>query len=205
MSPACGTARIRPCNGSNPNWPRHPPFSLPPLDALAELPPKYPPARFLRHTDYLAGPELEGRGLGGPGLEEAAQYIADQFRAAGLRPIDGAYQHRWRESLAGVGEVELSNVLGLLPGVNEELAARPIVIGAHYDHVGVQDGQIHPGADRQRIRCRGPHRGRHQTGAGIRSPAPHPFRRFHGRGIGPGSDHSALCASLPAATAISSP
>ena len=49
--------------------------------------------------------------------------------------------------MAGAGEVELANVVGLLPGVNPELDARPIIVGAHYDHVGIVDGEIHPGAD----------------------------------------------------------
>lgn len=124
-----------------------PAFSLPPREALAELPPKYLPGQFLRHAEYLAGPELEGRGIGSRGLDEAALYIAEQFRAAGLQPLDGDFLHRWRESVAGAGEVELANVVGLLPGINPELSAQPIVVGAHYDHLGNEGGEIHPGAD----------------------------------------------------------
>lgn len=124
-----------------------PAFSLPPLEALADLPPKYLPGQFLRHAEYLADPELEGRGIGSRGLEEAALYIADQFRAAGLQPLDGAFLHRWRESVEGTGEVELANVVGLLPGISPELSAQPIVVGAHYDHLGSEGGEIHPGAD----------------------------------------------------------
>ncbi|MYA36368.1 MAG: M20/M25/M40 family metallo-hydrolase [Gammaproteobacteria bacterium] len=128
-----------------------PAFSLPPLESLAELPPKYLPGQFLRHAEYLTSPEREGRGIGSRGLEEAAFYIADQFRAAGLQPLDGAFLHGWRESIdgtgAGAGEVELANVVGLLPGVNPALSTQPIVIGAHYDHVGIEGGEIHPGAD----------------------------------------------------------
>src|SRR5829696_6257536 len=43
-------------------------------------------ARYLAHVKFLASDELQGRGNGTPGLERAAQYIADQFRAAGLQP-----------------------------------------------------------------------------------------------------------------------
>ncbi len=124
-----------------------PEFSLPPPAALTELPPKYPPDRLLRHVEYLAAPELEGRGVGSRGLDEAASYIADQFRAAGLRPLDGAFLHRWRESLAGTGAADLANVVGLLPGIDRELSARPVVVGAHYDHLGNDRGELHPGAD----------------------------------------------------------
>lgn len=124
-----------------------PEFTLPPLEALAELPPKYLPGPFMRHVGYLASAEMEGRGLGSRGLEEAALYIADQFRAAGLQPVNGAFLQRWRESVAGAGEVELANVVGLLPGVNRQLSARPIVIGAHYDHLGSDGDEVYPGAD----------------------------------------------------------
>src|SRR3954452_25457651 len=45
---------------------------------------------YLEHVKYLAGPELQGRGAGTPGLERAAKYIADQFREFGLRPAGDA-------------------------------------------------------------------------------------------------------------------
>ena len=39
---------------------------------------------------YLASDRLKGRYIGRPEIDTAAQYIADQFRAAGARPIPGA-------------------------------------------------------------------------------------------------------------------
>ena len=42
--------------------------------------------RYLAHVKFLASDDLQGRGNGTPGMERAARYIADQFRAAGLRP-----------------------------------------------------------------------------------------------------------------------
>ena len=44
------------------------------------------PTRYLEHVKYLASQELKGRGTGTPELDKAADYIARQFRAAGLRP-----------------------------------------------------------------------------------------------------------------------
>jgi len=38
---------------------------------------------------YLASDQLEGRGVGTPGLETAANYIADHYRRAGLKPLPG--------------------------------------------------------------------------------------------------------------------
>jgi aminopeptidase YwaD len=39
------------------------------------------------------------------------------------------------------------NVIGILPGTDPALAQETIVLGAHYDHVGVIGGAVHPGAD----------------------------------------------------------
>lgn len=49
------------------------------------------PQRYLEHVKFLASPELEGRGAGTAGLEKAARYIAEQFRALGLSPPAGDY------------------------------------------------------------------------------------------------------------------
>src|SRR5436305_1112720 len=35
---------------------------------------------------FLAGPECEGRGIDTKGINKAADYVAESFRAAGLRP-----------------------------------------------------------------------------------------------------------------------
>ncbi|MEX2468156.1 MAG: M20/M25/M40 family metallo-hydrolase [Pseudohongiellaceae bacterium] len=123
--------------------------NLPALTPLATLPPKYLPDGLMSHVHRLTAPEMEGRGLGSPGLLASANYIADEFRAAGLRPVGGTYQQRWRDVLAGHGELELGNVIGMIPGSNRQLSAAPVVVGAHYDHLGrdPQTGQIFPGAD----------------------------------------------------------
>ena len=39
----------------------------------------------MTEVEYLAGPELEGRGFGTPGAGAGAFYIFRQFRNAGLR------------------------------------------------------------------------------------------------------------------------
>ncbi|MFQ5709812.1 MAG: M28 family peptidase [bacterium] len=39
------------------------------------------------------------------------------------------------------------NVLGLLPGSDALLKHQLVVVGAHYDHLGIKKGKIYPGAD----------------------------------------------------------
>ncbi len=50
-------------------------------------------AAFLEHVRILAADDLEGRGNGGEGIEEAARYIAARFRELGLKTagVDGTY------------------------------------------------------------------------------------------------------------------
>ena len=46
------------------------------------------------HVEFLADDSLEGRDTGSQGFEKAANYMAEQFRAAGLEPagVDGYRQ-----------------------------------------------------------------------------------------------------------------
>jgi Peptidase family M28/PDZ domain/PA domain len=65
--------------------------------------------------------------------------------AAALTARPGA---RARLSIALEREERRSvNVVGLLPGTDPTLAGEAIVIGAHYDHLGLVHGTVHPGAD----------------------------------------------------------
>ena len=52
----------------------------------ADSRPAIQPDGLLAHVKFLSSDELEGRGNGTKGLERAADYIAEQFKAAGLQP-----------------------------------------------------------------------------------------------------------------------
>lgn len=58
--------------------------SRPPLAEL-DLRPQAVEDRLRANVQYLASDELAGRGLGGRGIELAADFIAQEFKAAGLR------------------------------------------------------------------------------------------------------------------------
>lgn len=49
--------------------------------------------RYHDHIAYLASDELEGRGVGSKGIDDAAEYIADEFKRLGLEPAgeNGTY------------------------------------------------------------------------------------------------------------------
>ncbi len=92
------------------------------------------------HVEYLASPELEGRAPGAPGGLLARRYVEDTFTNLGLVPVgDDGYQ----QAIPSIGG---ANLLGAIPGTGPH-SDRYILVNAHYDHLGVHFGQVHPGAD----------------------------------------------------------
>lgn len=102
------------------------------------------------HLSFLASDALEGRGTPSRGLDIAAEYIASQFRAAGLEPLgdDGYFQTAdWRQiaperehaKFADAPEpLPVRNVVGVLRGSDPELSRTYVMVTAHYDHVGIR-------------------------------------------------------------------
>jgi len=56
------------------------------------------------HIAYFADPARGGRFSGSPGFVESAQYMADQFKALGLRPLsdDGSYFQRFKQTVVTI-------------------------------------------------------------------------------------------------------
>ncbi len=92
---------------------------------------------------FLSSEELKGRGLGTEELDKAAQYIAEKFREAGLKPGGDkgkSYFQTFEDWFRGekTSELILKNVVGIIPGKKPEWSEQSIVIGAHYDHLGTE-------------------------------------------------------------------
>ena len=86
------------------------------------------------HVRTLASPEYEGRETGTEGEKKAADYIAARLREAGAQVSLKEFQ--------GHGTTG-RNVIGILPGVSDEV----VVLGAHYDHLGLAKNGVNHGAD----------------------------------------------------------
>ena len=121
------------------------------------------------HVFFLASDLLKGRDIGSPGGKEAADYIARMFKAIGLKPLaeNNSYlqeftgrsmyeESRHPGSLSGKSpKLNLRNVVGYLEGSDPDLKDEAVVIGAHFDHIGLGEvggrgdfaGQVHNGAD----------------------------------------------------------
>ncbi len=97
------------------------------------------------HLSFIASDLLQGRKDGSEGEAVAAEYIAAQFRRAGLKPggDDGYFQDvRKAEPAAAAKHTVLHNVIGLLPGSDPKLVDRYILLTAHYDGVGPRPGTV---------------------------------------------------------------
>jgi hypothetical protein len=115
--------------------------------------------RVLADVRFLADDRQEGRGVGTAGLERSGAYIRDGFARAGLQasfqdftipPDAPAVMH------TTLGGSATRNVVGVIPGTSPTLRGEVVVIGAHYDHLGMggfgaldpdSTGRVHNGAD----------------------------------------------------------
>lgn len=116
-----------------------------------------------KHISFLASDKLKGRGTGSAEELKAAQYIAKQFKKIGLdaKGNDG-FLHRYEFTKPqnphemdnpNAPKIKTQNVVGYL----DNGAEFTIIVGAHYDHLGLGHdknsldanpvGKIHNGAD----------------------------------------------------------
>lgn len=89
--------------------------------------------QIVTHLKYLASDELMGRNTATDGIDKAATYISDFFTEHNVKPFYTSY----RDSFAVKNNVGY-NVIGVVEGSHEKLKKEYILIGAHYDHIGVQ-------------------------------------------------------------------
>ncbi|NNE02630.1 MAG: M20/M25/M40 family metallo-hydrolase [Eudoraea sp.] len=82
--------------------------------------------------NYLSSDELKGRDSGSEGIEMAANYIVNSFKDHRIAPFYESYL----DTLSNY-EKAAFNVVGFLEGNDEDLKKEYILIGAHYDHIGI--------------------------------------------------------------------
>ncbi len=118
------------------------------------------------HIEFLAEPQRAGRA--GAAKEESRRYIIERFKAAKLQPLfrespraaigdeaangqdvaEASYLQAIPGAVTPDGTPNLGfNVGAWLPGSDPKLANEFLIVSAHYDHLGVHDGQVFAGAD----------------------------------------------------------
>ncbi|HET9727376.1 MAG TPA: M28 family peptidase [Gemmatimonadales bacterium] len=125
--------------------------------------PAPPPVLPIDDIRFLSDDRLAGRMTGSPGADTAAAYLARRFQAVGLQQSAGGWFQTFPISrdapaaqIAHVGGLTGRNVIGVLPGHDPVLRNEAVIVGAHYDHLGLggfgsldpdSNGKVHNGAD----------------------------------------------------------
>ena len=103
------------------------------------------------HLYIVASDEMEGRQTGSPGQKKAGNYLIEQYKKNGISYPTGAtsfYQVVPAEYLNKKRNENLpdsENIWAFIEG--SEKPEEIIVISAHYDHIGIENGKIFNGAD----------------------------------------------------------
>ncbi|MEO6303891.1 MAG: M20/M25/M40 family metallo-hydrolase, partial [Bacteroidia bacterium] len=122
----------------------------------------FPVSNIKEDLSFLASDKLKGRGTSSPEELLAAEFIAQKFKNSGLTSFNRSYLKSFTykkntnphdTSTVNITEKKANNVVGFL----DNKAPYTIVIGAHYDHLGLghdhnsldanPEGKIHNGAD----------------------------------------------------------
>jgi len=101
--------------------------------------------QLMKDVKILSSDAYEGRKTGTKGGEMAREYIGRRFKEIGLKsfPLLNSYQQSF--TFAGIDDPKITgkNMVGYIRGSSDKI----IVISAHYDHLGIINGNIYNGAD----------------------------------------------------------
>ncbi|SHJ17037.1 Peptidase family M28 [Mesonia phycicola] len=87
------------------------------------------------NLDYLSSDALKGRKFGSEEINIAANYIENIFRDNNIKP----YYKTYRDSFAHNNKYGF-NVIAFKEGTDAKLKKEIIILGAHYDHIGMLKG-----------------------------------------------------------------
>lgn len=96
--------------------------------------------RLEKHVYTLAADSLMGREAGTDNGRRAAEYIIAQWQQMGLKPLPFMVKY-------DIPFMGCNNLVAFIEGNDPVLKDEYIVVGAHYDHLGVKRGKIYNGAD----------------------------------------------------------
>jgi Zn-dependent M28 family amino/carboxypeptidase len=99
----------------------------------------------LRDVQYLASDELEGRDAERPSIEKARVYLNRRFKESNLEMFGNSFRQdftiRYKTlTITPVG----ANFIGRIAG--RKYPDKYVVITAHYDHLGIRNGELFNGA-----------------------------------------------------------
>lgn len=92
----------------------------------------------------LSADDMQGRAPGTPGSEKARAYILSRFAQIGLSPVGERFEQPFSFAKRDGSAVQGVNLIARIKGTE---GGKAMVVSAHYDHLGVQNGEIYNGAD----------------------------------------------------------
>ena len=99
------------------------------------------------HLYIFASDAFEGRNTGEEGQKKAAQYLKDYYLSQEIQAPENEpdYFQEVPKSFLPRGLNDSENVVAFIKG--KKKPDEIIVLSAHYDHVGMENGQVFNGAD----------------------------------------------------------
>jgi hypothetical protein len=101
--------------------------------------------KLLSDLEILSADDMQGRWVGTPGGIKAREYVLKRFKESGLEPFGNSFLQPFEFATRSGEKLQGANVIGYIKGKRNP--EKYIVVTAHYDHVGVRNGQIYNGAD----------------------------------------------------------
>ena len=103
------------------------------------------------HLSIIAADSMEGRDTGSEGQKKAGRYLVEQYKKYGIpfpKGADSYYQKvpaAFMNKDSGENLPDSSNIWAFIEG--SEKPNEIVVVSAHYDHVGMKNGEVYNGAD----------------------------------------------------------
>lgn len=99
---------------------------------------------------HLSSPQLQGRDAQSRGDSLAQIYIINNFKSMEIAPYFEDYEQPFCKKMKanrGGSKICTKNLIAFIEGTDSILKKEVIILSAHYDHVGIQNLKMHPGAN----------------------------------------------------------
>lgn len=109
------------------------------------------PENLKKHLTIIASDEMEGRNTGSEGQKKAGRYMIDEYKKMNVSFPKGAKDYyqavpaSFLNAKRNLNLTDSENIWAYIEGSDKK--DEIVVISAHYDHVGMKNGEIYNGAD----------------------------------------------------------
>jgi hypothetical protein len=109
-------------------------------------------ATMMRRLAALSADSMEGRRAGSPGSARARAWLIRELTAMGAKPFGTSFEMPVKlRARAPSTDTVGANVVARIPGAKSD--GPVLVLSAHYDHLGVRNGETYNGADDDASGC----------------------------------------------------